>query len=376
MPETGRVLRFPSARRSQEVLSNSEALALAERVFEASAAERSEESWGDLLLRPEAAFAFAGLLYERRDVSPSLVLELAEEFFTRIRSYGHPLGLFDERDYLLGELALTAGAAARQAGRRSEADRWLNRAEANFRHVLNPGPKLSEVGYLRLALKFDRGEYDEVIELLPSLVESYKKLAMPKEVGKAEFLNAMCLKGAGKYQHASDAFTSLAGRLDGANEPVLLAQTKIELGSFSASDGRFTEALAFYGEALNLLKNANRPIFNAHLKATVAETMLLAGQLDSGVAAFREAIGDYVALGMATQVAYLRLVLAEALIANARPREGEWEILAAIPTIDEQQMVREGFAALALLKESVRQRKTDPNALRELREHLQAANQK
>jgi hypothetical protein len=112
------------------------------------------------------------------------------------------------------------------------------------------------------------------------------------------------------------------------------------------------------------------------LKATVAETLVLAGQADAGVVAFREAIGDYVALGMATQVAYLRLVLAEALTESDRRREAEWEILAALPTIDEQHMVREGFAALALLKESVRQRKTDPNALRELREHLQAANKK
>ncbi len=44
----------------------------------------------------------------------------------------------------------------------------------------------------------------------------------------------------------------------------------------------------------------------------------------------------------------------------------------ALPTIEEQKMVPEGFAAMALLKESVRRRKTDPNALRELREHVQA----
>ncbi len=34
-------------------------------------------------------------------------------------------------------------------------------------------------------------------------------------------------------------------------------------------------------------------------------------------------------------------------------------------------MVPEGLAAVALLKESIRRRKTDPNALRELRERLQ-----
>jgi len=36
-------------------------------------------------------------------------------------------------------------------------------------------------------------------------------------------------------------------------------------------------------------------------------------------------------------------------------------------------MVPEGFAAVVLLKQFVHRRKTDPNSLRELREHLQAS---
>ena len=59
---------------------------------------------------------------------------------------------------------------------------------------------------------------------------------------------------------------------------------------------------------------------------------------------------------------------------SGSPREAEWELLAALPTINEQQMVPEGFAAVALLQESVRRRKTDPKALAELREYLQATN--
>ena len=74
--------------------------------------------------------------------------------------------------------------------------------------------------------------------------------------------------------------------------------------------------------------------------------------------------------------AYVRLFLAETLIALNCSREAEQEILAALPTIEEQKMVPEGLAAVALLKESVRRRKTDRNALRELREHLQVAQKK
>ena len=95
-----------------------------------------------------------------------------------------------------------------------------------------------------------------------------------------------------------------------------------------------------------------------------------------GAGRIRAAIADYEELGLETRVAYVRLFISETLLQLGRPREAEWEILAALPTIEEQKMVPEGFAAVALLKESVRRRKTDPNALRELREHLQAASQK
>jgi hypothetical protein len=64
--------------------------------------------------------------------------------------------------------------------------------------------------------------------------------------------------------------------------------------------------------------------------------------------------------------------LAQTLLEAGQPREAEWQILAALPTIDEEKMVPEGFAAVALLRESVRQRKTDPKALLELREYLRA----
>jgi hypothetical protein len=75
---------------------------------------------------------------------------------------------------------------------------------------------------------------------------------------------------------------------------------------------------------------------------------------------------------MAALEAYLRIVLAETLIAISRTREAEWQIAAALPIIEEQKMVPEGHAALGLLRESVRRRQTDGGALRELRERLQS----
>jgi hypothetical protein len=42
------------------------------------------------------------------------------------------------------------------------------------------------------------------------------------------------------------------------------------------------------------------------------------------------------------------------------------EVLAALPIIDEEKMVPEGFVALSLLRESLRQQKINRQALRDL----------
>jgi hypothetical protein len=67
-------------------------------------------------------------------------------------------------------------------------------------------------------------------------------------------------------------------------------------------------------------------------------------------------------------------VVAEILLEMCREREAEWEILAALPAIDEIRMVPEALAAVALLRESVARRKTDSSALRQLRSRLEATN--
>ena len=46
--------------------------------------------------------------------------------------------------------------------------------------------------------------------------------------------------------------------------------------------------------------------------------------------------------------------------------QAEWEVRAALPIIEEEKMVPEGFAALTLLRESLRRRKLDRQALRNL----------
>jgi len=371
MPEIARVLQFPvRSRRIEEPLTPAEAFRAAEAYLALPSQDREQI---DLTTKTDVLFAICRLLYERRDSKPSEVAAEAASLFSRIRDSAS-VGLFDEKDYLLGELALISGNATRQLGRWADSDRWLNRAESCFRHVVNPGPKLAEVAYLRLALRFDQRQFADVLELVPSLEMSFERLEMSRERNKAAFLGAMCLKALSRDGEARQRFDALSQRLDSDQESQLLGQTLIEMGAYEASESRFESALETFGRALQLLKQADRPILVAHLKATVAETLARQGKLEASVQAYRESISDYASIGVALQAAYLRVLLAEILIQIERHREAEWELLAALPAIEEQKMVPEGFAAVALLKESVRRRKTDPNALRELREHLQKQN--
>ncbi len=78
------------------------------------------------------------------------------------------------------------------------------------------------------------------------------------------------------------------------------------------------------------------------------------------------------ALDMRSQVTYLHLVIAETLISLGRDREAEWEILAALPAIEEMKMAPEALAAVALLRDSARRRSTDAAALQQIKSHLEA----
>jgi hypothetical protein len=138
-------------------------------------------------------------------------------------------------------------------------------------------------------------------------------------------------------------------------------------------DAQYDEADRVLQDAAAFLSTTDAPIFRADLKIVTAEALRDRGRWEEAVIAYRAGIDDYERLGMTALLAYNRIVLAESLIVLGRHKEAEKEIREALPTIEEQEMVREGLAAVGLLKESIKRRKADPNALRELREHLQDA---
>jgi hypothetical protein len=90
------------------------------------------------------------------------------------------------------------------------------------------------------------------------------------------------------------------------------------------------------------------------------------GKLPSAIEAYRASLVEFDEIGMRSDVAAAHLVLAELLLDSGQDAIAMSEVLAALPIIDEEKMVPEGFVALSLLRESLRQQKINRQALRDL----------
>lgn len=369
MSLNAKILRFPS-RPGNSWLSPQEAEAEAREYLAISIEERTHADRERFLSNPDVLLSLCAVL--KREETPAIMEREAREVYECIARPDFSLGVFDERDYALGEFALLASGASRLLGKREEALLWLDRAEAGFRHTMNPAPGLANVAYARLALRFEMGRYQHVLELAPSLESSFRKLRMEAEAAKCALLLAMTMKQTGNNIQAIDSLTALQDVQALRADAPLQARILSELGDLRQLEGQLDLAMAAFQQALALLAGGDVCHTRADLKLYVGGVHRALGSLGEAELAFRSAQGDYRALEMRGQVAYTHLVIAETLLEMRRDREAEWEILAALPAIDEIQMVPEAFAAAALLRESVQRRKTDPKALQELRSHLQA----
>lgn len=369
MPETGRVLPFRS-RSARSACSAEDARELARNYLSTAIDDRSADVEARTLSDPDCLLAICAELKVRCDAEPARVFDEAARLYRWVETSDRSLGLFDERDYFAGDCALTAGNAARQLGMRDEAECWYDRAEAGFRHTVNPAPLLANVAYARLTLYYDRRQYQRVFDLLPSLTKSYSKFGMSRERLKCDFLAAMALKESSRIDQALAKLDTMRQDDSLSSEPDLEAFVLLHYGELLSSTGKHAAAIACLKEVATHEVARTQPLVRAHLKSATAEAFRQEGMLGLAAEALQGAAEEYAAAGMSTLEAYLRIVLAETLIALSRNREAEWQIAAALPTIESQKMVPEGFAAIALLRDSISRRKADPAALRELREHL------
>jgi tetratricopeptide (TPR) repeat protein len=358
---TGRILQFPGRR-----TSSSEALAAADAVLALPVECRAAASKSLGLEDPEVLLAVCGRLRERLESSPAKVRDDADFFYNFLLDPTRPIGLFDEREYFLGELALLAATSSRMLAKRDEARRWFDRAEANFRLTVNAVADWSRVAYQRLALLVEERRFEELFEQLPTLAESFRKLDMVEDAVKCRFLEAIAYTETERLAEAVTAYQEICDQAARLGNDRLLAIVHVNLVVVLGALGARDEALSHSRQALPLLERLGDRVNLAKVKQGIGAMLRAERRSDAAIEAYREAQQHFVELSMPADVAASRLIVADLLLDKGEEEAATHEILLALPVIEEYHLVPEGVAALSLLRESLRQQKVNHQALRNL----------
>lgn len=363
---TGKVIPFRG-----RPLSTQAGIEAANRVFATPLEERAAKSRSLHLDDPETLLAICGSLRERMNSAPASVKEEADFLYRFIEAPKREIGLFDERDYFLGEAALLAGTACRCMSRREEAWIWFDRAEAGFRHTMNAPAELSRLAYQRLAERFEERQLDLVIELLPSLVESFQRLGMPEDALKCRFLEGLAHVERDEPAAAVKVFNQICGEAEQRGYGRLLAESYVNLIHAHGMIGEAEAAIEASRRAIPVLKDLDDKIALAKTHWGLGILLRESGHLSEAIDSYRKAQEDFEAIGMRADIAALNLVVADLLLEDGRSVEALREISEALPVIAELKMAPEGMAALSLVRESVRRQEVNRQALRELHGYFQ-----
>jgi tetratricopeptide (TPR) repeat protein len=357
----GRVLRFPV-----KPISSDEGIAAARSALALPVGSREARASALRLEEPEVLLGICGILRADLETAPENVVNEAEFFYRFLEHPRRSIGVLDEREFFLGETALIAGTACRLLSRREEARRWFDRSEAWFRHTVNSVADWARLSYQRLALRVEERQFEEVLELVPILVESFEKLEMREEALKCRFLEGIVLMEADQPTRALETFRRIRAGARAMGNDQLLATALTNLAQLHGALGEAEQALDASRHALLVWRRLNNRVGVAKVHWGMGDLLRVKGQPASAIEAYRSAQTEFAEIGMRGDVAALQLVVADLLLDLGEDDAARREIVAALPAIDEIKMVPEGMAALALLRESVRGRRIDHAALRQL----------
>ena len=359
---TARLIPFRAPERR---LSIEAGRAAAREILSIPIPEREKANRELRLEDPELLLCVSEALREDWQSSPATVRNEAEFFYGFVGSRAK-LGYYDERDYFLGEFALLAGTACRLTFHREDARRWFERAEARFVLTANNAANIARLAYQRLALSLEERQFAEVLEFAPLWCETFVRLDLVEDALKCRFLEGAALRELGRVKEAIEVLQDVSARAEVLGSVNLQAHASNSLAQFYRLVGDLPEALEQARRALPLLQNLKNRVGIAKLRWCAGDIFREQGKLGEAVDAYRAALKESEEIGIRGDVAAIHLVVADVLLDAGFDRQAEWEIRAALPIIEEEKMVPEGYAALALLQESLRRRKIDRQALRNL----------
>jgi tetratricopeptide (TPR) repeat protein len=319
---------------------------------------------------PEWVLCLCEALREKIDDRPIDVLQMSEQGYNALADLEESGHSPVDRDLFLGELACLSGAACRFLGHRDQARRWFDRAEASFALIHNSAAHQVRVAYQRMAVYVEERQFDLVTELVSRWLEVATGLDLTEETLKLNFLQAVALKETEQLNEAKEAFKRICDEASSLGYETIFAIASQNLFQIHAFLGETAEAEREYEIAAEIFRKLDARLGLAKLQLGGGYLLREQGKLLESISAFREAQRQFSAIGINTDVAATHLVLAELFLDNGETSQAELEIRAALPIIDNLKLLPEAMAALALLRESLRRRQIDQQALRDLRSHF------
>jgi tetratricopeptide (TPR) repeat protein len=272
----------------------------------------------------------------------------------------------EERSFFAGELALAAAGALRLARRYVESEPWFQAASQWFSKTVIPAPLMARVGLNVAACLHNRLNLEESLTRLPLLIRTFREFGMEEDLRKCQLLEGMVLKDMGRTREAITRLTNLAAGAPVSDDPLVYGVALAQLGEAYASVGAMEDARRSFAQAIPLIEEAKVPWAMADCQAMLAEALRDQGNLEDALPLYRSAVHVNLAMRLDGRAAYLRILLAEALLMSGREKEAANEIVAALPIFGREGLAPAAAVAVALLHESLRRQKADPEALREL----------
>lgn len=357
----GRLIPFP-----QFSGSTNDGERSARRALEIAIDDRAGRTTELALEEPEVLLSIAGCVREMLHSEAEIARREAEFFYRFVEEANRTIGLFDERDYFLGEFAMMAGTACRQLSLRDDARLWFDRAEAGYRQTVNAVADLSRLSYQRLALRLEERQLDAVLELAPGLAKAFAKLGMHEDELKARFLQGLALMETDALPEAVDEFDQIVSVASRIKSERLVAQAYGNLTHIYGLMGDSENAIRCSQLSIPVLERLGDKFAIAKVRWGLANLLRERGQVAGAIQAYRTAQMGFAQIGMKADVAALNLVVADLQLESGDEEGAMTSVLSALPVLDDLKMIPEGMAAMTLLQESLRQKKINRSALREL----------
>jgi tetratricopeptide (TPR) repeat protein len=279
--------------------------------------------------------------------------------------------MVDDREHYLGELAMLAGGAYRILHRHEDASHWLDRSQSWFL-LTNSTGDVARVQYQRLALYMEQRRMSDVLHLATPLKETFVRFGADEESLKCEYLLGMALRELGRNEEARQVFESVLSRASEISSK-LIGPTLSMLVQVHSDLGHTQIAAEMVRKAEPVLRKANNLVGLGKLYWGVGLLLRAEGRIAESIQTLRIAQEELRRIDLKADAAALHLLIADLLLEGGQDRQAQREIRAALPIIDELKMTPEGFAAMSLLRESIRRRSIDRQALRKLHRYFEVS---